>query len=414
MDTRNPQKRDISQSYIVVIGAFFSMLSVGAMVTSFGIFFKPLATEFGWTRGDTSGAFSTALVLSGVMSIVSGRLADIFSPRFVVISCEVLIGCACLLLSQMSTLYQLYLYFGVMVGCGMSIMIPITSLITRIYKKRRGLMTGIAISGASIGSVAIAPVITLLIDNFGWKISYIILGIFILIITVISSLLLRDPKKQSRLNHLEYSSLERGTSHGLGSTLWNAVRTGSFWTLGLILFCVAFSQMVILVHVVPHATDIGISPVLAAAILSVVQGASAIGNFIAGRTNDIIGGRLSMIMCLAVMIIGNVVLLVAGSLWALYLVAVLIGTGVGGAVTLRSTIVAELFGLRSHGAITGAVMFVSTIGGAVGPLIAGYVFDINKQYKTAFIIAMGICLMGLVTAYLLKQRFAANDGDRRI
>jgi MFS family permease len=101
-----------------------------------------------------------------------------------------------------------------------------------------------------------------------------------------------------------------------------------------------------------------------------------------------------------------ITLLFASPIWVFYVVVVLVGTGNGGAVTLRSTIVAELFGLRSHGAITGAVMSVSTVGGAVGPLLAGYVFDITAQYQTAFIIAVVICVFGLAMACLLKLRFA--------
>jgi len=165
------------------------------------------------------------------------------------------------------------------------------------------------------------------------------------------------------------------------------------------------------VHIIPHATDIGISPILAAGILSVMQGACAIGNFISGRTNDIIGGRMSMILCLTIMVIAIAVLLIGGPVWVFYVVAFLVGIGIGGAVTLRSTIVAELFGLRSHGAITGAILSISSIGCAVGPLIAGYIFDISNQYQPTFVITMGICVTGLAMACLLKFKYAVLNKE---
>ena len=106
----NQPKANISENGMVVVGTFLSLVYLGLMLSSFGAFFKPLSDEFGWTRGDTSGAFSTAMIMSGLMAIVAGRMADKFSPRLVIIICGVLMGCAFLLLSQMHDLYQLFIY----------------------------------------------------------------------------------------------------------------------------------------------------------------------------------------------------------------------------------------------------------------------------------------------------------------
>ena len=162
-------KKGIFYGYIILGAAFFIMVVCFGINFAFGVFFKPLSNEFGWTRGDTSGAYSTTMLVSGVLSIILGKLVDKFSHRLIIILCGAAMGCACLLLSQMHTLWELYLYFGVLVGFGMATMIPTTSLVARIYKEHRGLFTGLTMVGASLGSIIAAPFITMLIENFNWR-----------------------------------------------------------------------------------------------------------------------------------------------------------------------------------------------------------------------------------------------------
>lgn len=411
MDTINSPKEDIPQRYHVVIGAFLSLVALGLIAASFGVFFKPLSNEFGWTRGDTSGAYSTTMLVSGVLSIILGRLVDKFSHRLIIILCGAASGCACLLLSRMSTLWELYLYFGVLVGFGMATMIPTTSLVTRIYKEHRGLLTGLTIMGASLGSIIAAPFITMLIKNFNWRKSYLFLGIVILVVVAISAVFLRDPPKEASSTSSRNSPIPKKIPEQRGNILLKAISSRPFWLLGTILFCVGFAQSEIMVHLIPYSTDKGVSAIVSASIISVFQGACAMGNFSVGKSNDIIGGKSSMVICLFSLTLSYVILLIANTAWVFYIAAILAGIGFGGAVTLRSTIVAELFGLYSHGEITGAIMFISTIGSAIGPIIAGYVFDVSGQYLWAFITTISVCIIGLMMAGLLKSRFATLNQE---
>jgi MFS family permease len=407
MQMLNPRKTDISLSYNVVIGTSVSMIALGMVIASFGVFLKPLSNEFGWTRGDISGAFSVAMVVSGVLAIVTGRLADRFSPRLVVTFLGALLGVACFLLSQTHALYQLYLYFGVITGCGMSVIIPASSLVARTYTRRRGLMTGIILVAVSFGSIVAPPLNSLLIESYQWRNAFMAMGGVVLLLVAIGWALLRDPPPEIPVDNLAGPAVPGETSHSPGGSLLQALRSGPFWTLGLVLFCVGVVQNMILVHIVPHATDIGMSAVAAAATLSVMQVAGAVGNFVAGRTSDVFGNALSLIVSSAVIVFGIALSLIAGPAWILFIVSGVAGAGIGGVMTLRSTLVAELFGLKSHGAITGVIMFISTIGSAVGPLLAGYVYDVTGQYRTAFIITTVICVIGLAAALLLKIKSAA-------
>lgn len=400
----NTNKSTDSQNYSIVIGTFLSLMAVGVVLASFGAFFKPLSSELGWARGDTSGAFSLAMMVSGVIAIFSGKLADRVGPRWVIIGCGVLIGISMILLSGMTALWQLYFYYGVLVGCGLSCIIPATSLIVRTYEQRRGLLTGIIQAGGSVGAIMAAPFATMLIEHFSWRQAFIIIGILVLAFNVAAAILLRKPSRRNQ-DVLGQSALKQNTApEKSGSLILIALGSLPFWLLGIILLTTGFAQNVVGVHIIPHATDTGISPIIASSIMAVFQGASALGAFASGRTNDIIGGRTSMIIYSAILAFSMALLLFADSSWLFYLVAILSGIGIGGVLTLRSTLVAELYGLRSHGEISGAIMCISSIGCAVGPLAAGYAYDVYGKYLAAFILTLALCLIQLALACILKTK----------
>jgi MFS family permease len=404
LSSQGGEKSGFFHSYAMVIGTFLAMMAGGMVIVSFGVFFKPVSAQFGWTRAETSGAFSLSIIMSGLIGVVAGRLGDRFSPRLVIISGGVIQGLAYLLLSQMHALWQLYFYYGILVGAGIANIVPVTSLIARWYEKRRGLMTGIAIVGASIGAVIAPPMATQFVSRYGWSTSYIMVGGIVLVIIAISGIFLRDPDKVRRPAYGDTAEIEKLNSEIRGFSLGEVLGTGSFWILGVILFCVSFAQQALTVHIVPHATDLGISAVSAASILSVINVASIVGAFGTGNFSDRIGSRLSMVIALAIISTAALLLLEANELRTFYLFAILFGIGFGGTATLRSTMIAESFGLRSHGVITGALYFVSSIGGTISPLVAGYIFDVSGQYQSAFLVIVGLSVVGLVLALLLRLR----------
>jgi len=155
--------------YIVVIVAFLILVVSFSLHSTYGLFFTPMLAELGWTRAMTSGAFSLSMIIYGVLGIVTGGLADKLGPRVVMTLCGVLLGLGCLLMSQVNTLWQLYLFYGVIVGIGLSgVWVPQLSCVARWFVKRRSLMTGIVIAGAGISQLVAPPVISRLIANYDW------------------------------------------------------------------------------------------------------------------------------------------------------------------------------------------------------------------------------------------------------
>ena len=188
----------------------------------------------------------------------------------------------------------------------------------------------------------------------------------------------------------------------MGFSLREAIHNKPFRILCALYALVLFSANTILVHIVPHAIDLGIAPANAARILATIGGVSMAGRIAMGSVSDRVGGRKAMIIC-SIVVIGSLVWLQsARELWMLYLFAVIYGFAHGGFFTIPSPLVAELFGLSSHGAIFGTIFFAGTIGGAIGPPLAGRIFDVTGSYQLAFLICAVASVIVFILALLLR------------
>jgi MFS family permease len=181
-----------------------------------------------------------------------------------------------------------------------------------------------------------------------------------------------------------------------------ALRSGAFWMLCALNLLAVASMFVILVHIVPHASDIGIATIKAAGILSTIGGVSMLGRLSVGFAIDRIGSRKCLQICLLVLTASFVWLQVARDIRMLFAFAAVYGLAHGGIFTVISPIVAELFGIRSHGALFGVVVFFGTVGGAMGPVLAGLAFDITRSYQLIFMALIGLAVVSFFMALLLR------------
>jgi MFS family permease len=373
---------------------------------AFGVFFIPVLTEFGWTRAVTSGAFSLSMITQGLLGIVMGGLTDRLGPRVVLTLCGFLLGLGFLLMSQISAVWQLYLFYGVLIGTSMSgTMIPLLSTVARWFVKRRSMMTGIVMTGTGIGILIAAPVASRLISTYDWRTAYIILGSTALVVVVLAAQLLkRDPTRVRLLTYDKNKQEEPGLKLGIeGFSLKEAVHTRQFWLVLTAFFCLGFSLFAIMVHIVPHATELGISATSAASILATIGGLSIVGRLVLGAAADRIGNRRVLIIGFMLMSASLFWLVPATEEWMLYLFAIIFGFAGAGVGVAHSPLVARLFGLRSHGLIFGAMSLGPTIGGAVGPLVVGYVFDATGSYRIGFLVSAVLGVVGVMLLALLTQ-----------
>ncbi|MEE8420012.1 MAG: MFS transporter, partial [Dehalococcoidales bacterium] len=391
--------------YVIAASGFaIQWLSIGSIFT-YGVFFKYLAAEFGWSRATISGASSLAFLSIGVMAIFAGRLNDRFGPRIVMSVSAIILGVGYLLMSQLQVPWHIYLIYGVIIGTGMSSHDVVTlSTIARWFVRKRGMMTGIVKVGTGAGQLVVPLIASLLIAAYGWRMSYVILGaVTMVLFLAVAQFMRRDPRQMGLLPDGATSVVSPTTeSAEEGLSLRVTVRTRQFWTVCLAQFAVIFSLLTIVIHIVPHATDLGLSGPAAAGILSAIGGVSMAGRFTMGTASDKIGLKRSLIICFVILIAGLLWLQVARELWMFYLFALVYGFAHGGFFTLVSPLIANLFGTKAHGAIFGMVYFVGNIGGAIGPLLAGYIFDITQSYQIAFWLIAGMSLVGLLVISSLK------------
>lgn len=390
--------------YILVGASFFYMVFMLGIFYSFGVFFKPLLNEFGWTRADTAAASSLNWIMQGALAFVVGRGTDRFGPRLMLAFCGFIFGLGYLLVSQMSALWQFYLLYGGMIAVGMGgAYIPIASTVVRWFVKRRSIMTGISFAGAGLGTLIGPPIANWLISIYDWRTSYIIQGIVALVsLTLLSQLMKTSPSQVGQRpygdNVLKATTREDGKSF----SLWEALGTSQFWLLFSIFYCVGFCANIILVHLVPHTTDLGFSAASAAGILGVVGGAGFIGRIIFGGIGDKIGNRRVSIVVFIVIGGSLLWLLGANEIWMLYFFSAIFGFVYIAISISQSAMVAALFGLKSHGLILGATTVGYCIGAAVGPFTAGYIFDVTGSYVPAFVASIIFTAIGMITSLLLK------------
>jgi len=397
----NSNNQRFYYGYIIAAVAFICSILNAGMSVSFGIFFKPLLNEFGWTRAMTSGAFSVAWIVQAMSSVVMGGLNDKIGPRMVISLSGLLLGLGYLLMSQIDSAWQLYIFYGLLTGIGASgIAVAFKSTIIKWFAKRMNLAISIMGSFGSIGVVIFPLVATRLITAYDWRTSYAIIGIFVLVIVVLLAQFLKSEPVQIR-QVSDTDDRQNIYLSGEGFNLEEAVHTRQFWFAFTIHFLQGFLMATIMVHIVPHANDLGISIINAANIMSIIGGIGIIGSVSIGMAGDKFGIKRTYMFNFIVMASSYFWVLNINELWMFYLFAVIFGIARNAGI-LGSPLIARLFGFKAHGLIYGVMNLAFSIGAAIGPLLAGYIFDITGSYMMAFLICGILGITAVILASLLR------------
>jgi len=255
-----------------------------------------------------------------------------------------------------------------------------------------------------LGMIIMPPLATWLITTYGWRTSYIIIGLAAMIVIIpATQFIKRDPAQIEQLP--DGKNGVKAESLGLPARslpLREAIHTRQFWTLCAVFGSLWFSSMAIMVHIVIHAIDLGIPAVSAANILAIIGGVGIAGRIIIGSAADRIGHKPVLVMGFTLMVVSLLWLLAAKELWAFYLFAVIFGFGFSGLGVLESPLIAKLFGLGSLSVIMGSVEFVSATLSTPSAIVVGYIFDIMGSYQLAFLILAGVSMIALMSSLLLR------------
>lgn len=402
--------------WIVVACAFLVLFFTYGVQYSFGVFIPPMIDELGWRRASLGGVFSLYSLVYMGFSLLSGRLTDTLGPRRVIGLGGVLLGLGIMATSQISAQWQLYLCYGLVAALGMSTAyIPCNMTVVRWFHIRRGLALGIASCGASCGILVVPLLASFIIDQADWRIGLFTLGAALFIaINVVARFMVRGPE----LLGLQPDGAATPPSSGVayvGSagddlaawTLSEARATITFWML-LLAFTIALLTVTVpFVHVPLFARDIGLSAMGGAAAISVIGLFALIGSIALGALSDRIGRKAAMALALCVQIAAFLIFLEADDSIMLYVGAAAFGFFYGGIASLFPALVGDLFGRTHAGAIGGFIFGGAGILGAWGPAVAGYLRDVDGDYRLAF----SLCALAATCALLLFLFLPRTDHE---
>ncbi|MDP6771705.1 MAG: MFS transporter, partial [Anaerolineales bacterium] len=344
------KKRKIFYGYIVVAIALIITAAIYGTVFTFGVFIEPILADFGWGSAVLSGSLSVAIFISGFLGIFAGRLSDRFGPKKIVLACNLFFGLGYLLMSQVNSIWQLYLFFGVFVGIGMSAGIaPLQSTVVKWFIEKRGLMVAISLMGMTGGNMIMPPIANWLILLHGWRIAFIILGTVSFAIVFVVSLFLKSSPAQ--IGQVPYGAEdmdgnESTPRHITGLSFRESLYTTQLWLLCAFFFCISFAHLIIMTHIVPHAINQGISPTISASILVVIGVAATAARIPVGFLADRIGIRKTAIIIIALWMSSYVWISLTGdSVWSLFTFAVIVGLASSSLDILLALFVSDIFGM---------------------------------------------------------------------
>ncbi|MBI4288261.1 MAG: MFS transporter [Chloroflexi bacterium] len=394
--------------WVIVFASLVAMAVTVGTLHSFGVFFKPLLAEFGWTRATTAGIFSLSNVIQGVAAIAVGLVSNRIGPRKLVMLSAVLLGLSYALGSWAMALWQLYIYFGLLQGVGRGIPYnPLMATIARWFATRRGLAMGVALSGGGVGTILFPMLGERLIEDFGWRNAFLTFGILSGVSVLGISLLLkaRPPETTAADCEAEHDAAPTrcdAAQAEVETPLRSILSSHAFWLVAVASFVSNLSIAVVFVHLVAYATDLKISAAIAASFVSVTGLFNIVGKIGMGAFADRYGLRWGMTICFG---LGAAVLFwlsAASAVWMFYLFAVLFGVAYAGWMPLFPVLVGRIFGVGSMSAVLGFLTAANMTGGAVGAYVAGYIFDSTHSYQLAFIMA-GLALVVAIPCQLLVK-----------
>ncbi len=392
------------------------MMYLGLFFT-FGVLFPEFEKEFGWSRAQISGASSTMFIVMGVLGIAMGRVNDQIGPRILLTVSTVVFALGFILMSRMTALWHLYLFYGLLCGLGVAAHdVVVLSTVARWFARGRGLMSGLVKTGAGIGQLIVPLVASFLVINYGWREASLWVGIAALIVMVIAAQVVRRDPKSLGLRPWGEDPTEgskNDVTQEAGLDLKQAIRTRQFWLISMAKLADWYCLFTVIVHIVPHGIDQGLEPATSAVVLSVIGGCSILGRLTLGAGFDYLGAKRSLLVAFALLFLSVVFLqLLSDPKW-LFAFAFVYGIGHGGFFAIASPSVAEYFGTRSHGLIFGIVMFAGSIGGTIGPWLSGWLYDSTGTYYIAFLLVSGFSVFGFLTALGLRPMTAIGDHSSR-
>jgi len=385
--------------WVAVAFSLIIFLSTGIRF-AVGPFLKPVVGDLGIDRGAFSLVVSLSLFLYGLFVPLIGPLVDRWGSRRVCALGTVVMAIAMGLTSTVHTLWQFALYYGVLAALGLAAtgQVVASATLSRWFAKRRGT----AVSALSVASMAgislLVPGVMWSILRFGWRETFVILGVVSLVFCLpIALLVVRDDPERMGLHPDGETPDPVGPDVAPAierTATGDAVRMPSFWLLSGGLFSCGFSMSLLSAHGVPMLTDHGFHSMTASTAMGLTGLSSIAAGMIIGILSDRWGRKPMLAFVYVLRVVAFILIFFTRDPAVLMLVVILAGLSLTGSFAMASALTADIFGRLSVGSIFGLIFLVHQIGSALGSWLSGYLFDVSGGYGIAFAVACGLLLVG--------------------
>ena len=412
----SPQKTKVFYGYWIIGAAFLCVFILsGSGFVAFSLFVRPLQADLGWGRGGIMIAFTILMLVQSVLGPFVGRVVDRYGVKRVIGIGALVTGLGFVLVSLTNNLWHFYLSYTV-IGVGMAAIgtVPASAVVSNWFKQKRGLAIGIMSSGMGVGALVFAPLVGgYLIPNFGWRAAYLALAVLSWVILIPLALWVVKTKPADMGLYPDgieapetanVTAVSPSATDGL--TLKTALTTSTFWLIAAVFLSSCFSHGGVIQSQVPHLEDLGFPVVTAATALGMVGLGSAVGKFGFGWLCDRIPAKYACAIGLMLQMVSIIIFIRVGpasSTSMIWLYAIIMGLGVGSWLPTSSMLTSTNFGLANYGAIYGVVNLFIYAGVAIGPLMAGFMYDAMNTYHWAFIIFLALYLVAIPAILVLRR-----------
>jgi OFA family oxalate/formate antiporter-like MFS transporter len=430
------RSQKIYYGWIIVAVGLVSMAFWTGIRSSFSIFYVALLEEFPWSRGESAGVQSLSLISYTILAPLVGGLIDRFGPRRVIVPGILILSSGLILCGSIETLTQFYIFYGVVAGAGITCIaiVSYSAILAHWFEEKRGLASGIAVSGMGLGTFLMVPLSQHSITLWGFRFSFVLLGILVLIVLLpLNGLFLRHKPQELGLYpdglNASVPTLERGhppsnlprrggTENSIDMetddwTLRTAIKTRRFWALVLFPFFAYIGLFIIQVHNVKFLVDQGFDKMTAAYIFAMIGVVSLIFRIFWGWLSDHIWREITYslgLICLCLGIGSLLLMELTGQKALSYPFFIFFGMGWGVTAPLFISIAADLFKGKGFGLIYGIVEGGIGVAGAIGAWSAGFIFDRTHSYQWAFLLGIIVVLISGLLSWVAAPRKVRMPG----
>jgi MFS family permease len=400
-------------AWLTLGGAFTAFTLSAALMHSYPVYLVAFIAEFGWSRGETSIAYSVSQLVAGVSSPLVGFLVDRLGPRRLLLLGGGLLVAGLFASAFVTALWQIILLYGIVMTVGANCLglVVFVPMLSRYFVRRRGMAISIVQSANGIARGISAPLVQLLISLIGWRTTYLAqAGLMALLVLPLAALFRRAeappaPPSDGGIPIDPPGAVPPAVPY-FGWTPAEAMRTPHFWLLFAVYLFTGLGSFFVSLHQLAFAVDIGFDKLYAAEVLGMGAFLAVPGIVVTGTLSDYIGREVSAVLAYGFSIFGVICALLITSpdqhllLWLHACFFGLTWGARGPAITAKT---ADLFPGGRLGTILGVITIGSGIGSAAGSWAAGWIFDLSGSYRLAFLLSIAAYLCGCIAFWALRR-----------